>query len=179
MELVCYLWLYIILCLKHDIGRIIKKNLIYVFAKEQVKQVFTTAPFVLFQSYFSFRNHLVWAKVYPLAKREWVKLSSCGKSRCETCLNIKETNGFQSFGTKKVYKINHRFHCESNCIVYLLNCKLCGLQYVWSTVNRFHLRWNNYKCSHRVVRMVVLRNRTTSINMHYAKIITDYLKIAK
>ena len=35
-------------------------------------------------------------------------------------------------------------------IVYLLPCKVCGLQYVGSTADRFHLRWNNYKCSQRV-----------------------------
>ena len=78
------------------------------------------------------------------------KGSCCGESRCETCFNIKETNTFQSFVTKKVYEINHHFHCDSKCIVYLLSCKVCGLQYVESTVDRFRLRWNNYKCSQRV-----------------------------
>ena len=27
---------------------------------------------------------------------------------------------------------------------------MCGLQHVRSTVDRFRLRWNNYKCSERV-----------------------------
>ena len=79
------------------------------------------------------------------------KGSSCwGKSRCETCFNIKETSTFQSFVTKKVYKINHHFHCDSKCIVYLLFCKVCGLQYVGSTFERFRLRWNNYRFPQRV-----------------------------
>ena len=33
---------------------------------------------------------------------------------------------------------------------HLVRAKVCGLQYVGSTVDRFHLRWNNYKCSQRV-----------------------------
>ena len=71
------------------------------------------------------------------------KGSSCyGKSRCETCLNIKETNSFQKFVTKNLYKINHHFHCDIKCIAYLQSCKVCGLQYVGSTVDRFRLKWN-------------------------------------
>ena len=46
---------------------------------------------------------------------------------------------------KKRYKTKV---CE--CIVYLLSCKVRGLQYVGSTVDTFRLGWNNYKFSHRV-----------------------------
>ena len=132
----------------HDLGKIIKKNFIYLYAEQQVKPVFTPAPFVSFRSGFSLRNHLVPAKIYPLLRQKGS--TCCGKGRCETCFNMKETNTFQSFVTKKVYKINHHFHCDSKCIVYLLSCKVCGLQYVGSNVDRFRLRWNNYKCSQRV-----------------------------
>ena len=30
-------------------------------------------------------------------------------------------------------------------LIYLLSCKVCGLQYVGSTTDKFRLRWNNYK----------------------------------
>ena len=97
----------------------------------------------------SLRNHLlVRAKVYPLLREK--RSSCCGKTRCKTWFNMKETNTFQIFFTKNVYKINHHFHCDSKCIVYVLSCKVSGLQYVGSSVDRFCLRWNNYKCSHRV-----------------------------
>ena len=122
----------------HNLRRIIRKDFIYLYTEEQVKQVFTPAPFVSFRSGFSLRNHLVRAKVYPLLKKKGS--SCCGKSRCETCFNVKETNTFQSFVTKKVYKINHHFHCDSKCIVYLLYYKVCGLQYLGSTADRFRLR---------------------------------------
>ena len=67
------------------------------------------------------------------------------KSRCQTCLNVNNTDVFQSFVTKESYKINHKFDCDSKCIIYLFSCKTCGLQYVGSTVERFRFRWNNYK----------------------------------
>ena len=33
--------------------------------------------------------------------------------------------------------------------MYLLSCKMCGLQYVGSTTDRFRLSWNNYKDNDR------------------------------
>ena len=121
----------------HDLGVMIRKKFIYLYAEEQVKQVFTPIPVVSFWLGFSLRNHLFWAKVYPLLR---VKRSSCcGKSRCETCFNIKKTNTFQSFVTEKVYKINHHFHYDNNCIVYFLSCEVYGLEHVGSTNDRFRL----------------------------------------
>ena len=49
-----------------DLGKIIRKNFIYLYSEEQVKKAFTSAPFVSFRLGFSLRKHLVRAKVYPL-----------------------------------------------------------------------------------------------------------------
>ena len=56
----------------HDLGKIISKKFIYLYAERQVKQVFTPAPFESFRSGFRLWNHLVRAKSVPLAKRERV-----------------------------------------------------------------------------------------------------------
>ena len=110
--------------------------------------MFTPAPFVPFRSGYSLSSHLVRAKVYPLIREKGS--SCCGKRRREPCFNIQETDNFQSFVTKEVYKINHQFHCDSKCVICLISCKACDLQYVGSTVDRFRLRWNNYKCLQRI-----------------------------
>ena len=131
----------------HNLNNIIRKHFIFLYAEEQVKSVFTPAPFVSFRSGYSLKNHLVRAKVYPLVREKgtfW-----CGKSRCETCCNVKQIDTFESFMTKNVYKINHSFNCDSKCLIYLLSCRVCGIQYVGSTVDRFRLRWNNYKSCQR------------------------------
>ena len=39
-----------------------------------------------------------------------------------------------------------------NCLIYLLSCNVCGLQYVVCTTNKFRLRWNNYKKNNRKVK---------------------------
>ena len=107
------------------------------------------ALFVSLRSSYSSRNHLVCAKFHPLIRKKGS--SCCWKSRCETCLDIQEIDTFQSFVKKEVYKVKHHVHCDSKYLIYLISCKLCGLQYVGSAVDRFCLRWNNYKCSQMIV----------------------------
>ena len=124
-----------------NVNDIIKKHLVFLYAKEQVQSIFTPPPFVSFHAGFSFRKHFVRAKVYPLLRE--CGSSGCNKSRCQTCLNVNNTDVFQSFVTKESYKIVNE--CDSKYIIYLFSCKACGLQYVGSTVERFHFRWNNYE----------------------------------
>ena len=77
---------------------------------------------------------------YPLETT--VGSSRCGSKRCQVCLNVSETAIFEYFQTKRQYKINHHHDCNDKCLIYLLSCKICGLQYVGSATSRFRLRWN-------------------------------------
>ena len=65
------------------------------------------------------------------------------------CLNVSQTDIFQSFQTKEQYKINYQLNCNDKCLIYLLSCNVCGLQYIGSTTDIFRLKWNNYKENNR------------------------------
>ena len=121
-----------------------KKNLFLLYQYEEVKRVFTPGSFVSFRTARTLRTHLVRAKVYPVEER-LVGSRKCLRNRCQVCKNVVETDIFQSFVDKKVYKINHRFTCSDECLVYLLSCKVCGRQYTGQTVDEFRYRWNSYK----------------------------------
>ena len=126
------------------LGQVIRKNLCFLYQDEEVKQVFSPAPFVSFRSVRTLRSHLVRAKIYPVGER-LVGSRKCNKNRCQVCKNVIETETFQSFVDKKVYKINHRFTCHNKCLVYLLTSKVCGVYNNSLTNNEFRDRWNNYK----------------------------------
>ena len=100
-----------------NVNDIIKKHLVFLYAKEQVQNTFTPPPFVSFCAGFSLRKHLVRAKVDPLLLE--CGSSGCNKSRCQTCLNVNNADVFQSSVTKEIYKINHKFDCDSRCIICL------------------------------------------------------------
>ena len=69
--------------------------------------------------------------------------------RCLVCSNIEETDTFTSTVTRESFKINRHLCCNDKCLIYLLTCKVCKKQYTGKTVDRFRLRWNNYKESDR------------------------------
>ena len=109
--------------------------------------MFSSAQFVSFRSTRKLKSYLVRSKIYPLKRK--VSSGKCKSKRCLVCLNVSETNIFQSFQNKKQYKINHQLNCKVKCLIYLLSGKVCGLQYVGSTTDKFRLNWNNYKENNR------------------------------
>ena len=113
------------------------------YVDPETKRVFTLAPFISFRNARNLKRFLVRSKVYPLERK--VGSAKCNGKRCLVCLNIKETDTFEPFQTKQKYKINHHLSFNDKCLIYLLSCKVCGLQYVGSTTDKFRFRWNNYK----------------------------------
>ena len=123
--------------------QLIRKNLQLLYADKEIKKVFSPAPFVSFRGAINLKR----SKIYPLERK--VGSEKCKSKRCLVCLNVSETDVVQSFQTKEQYKINHQLNCNDKCLIYLLSCKVCGLQYVGSTTDKFRLRWNNYKENNR------------------------------
>ena len=126
-----------------NISKIIKKHANYLQIDPEVRSLFTSLPFVSFRSVRNLRSHLVRSKLYP--EERAIGSAKCNSPRCLTCNDVKECDTFTSHVTKETFKINHRFDCNSKCLIYLLSCKVCGKQYVGSTTDRFRFRWNNYK----------------------------------
>ena len=71
--------------------------------------------------------------------------SPCNSSRCLCCKQLAFTDTFTSTVTHKTYKIFHESNCKSNHVVYLLECTLCGIQYIGKTEWSFNIRLNNYR----------------------------------
>ena len=92
-------------------------------------------------------SYLLRAKLYPLERS--VGSFKCNGKRCQICMNVTESNTFSSSVDKKEYVINHSFNCNDKCIIYLLTCNKCKMQYIGKTVDHFRLRWNNYKHNNR------------------------------
>ena len=55
------------------------------------------------------------------------------------------SNSSHSNVTKKEYTIAYLFNCDSSNVVYLIDCIVCGFQYVGSPSTPFRLRFDNYE----------------------------------
>ena len=130
-----------------SLGYIMNKNLKILYMDPEAKRVFSPKPMITFKSARKLSSYIVRAKLYPLER--FVGSKKCNGNRCDVCLNVNETDTFTSTVTNLSYKINHQFNCSEKCLVYLLTCKTCSIQYVGQTTNCFRFRWNNYKCNER------------------------------
>ena len=129
------------------IMKIIKKLEHLLYQDESVKRVFTPPSMVSYCSARKLSSYLVRVKLYPFERKRGSY--KCGNLKCLVCKNIEETDTFTSAVTVESFKINHHFCCNDKCLIYLLTFRVCKKQYTGKTVDRFRLRWNNYKESDR------------------------------
>ena len=105
---------------------------------------------------------LVRAKVPPIEKTVGGSAGCSGK-RCEVCPFVRNTTDFQDRNGKKYLIRELNLNCNSSNVVYLLTCKVCGIQYVGSCTTKFRLRFNNYKsCNRRHISNVVCQEKLHS-----------------
>ena len=112
------------------------------------REIFSSVPFVSFRRPKNLKDVLVRAKL-PKSHGSWGRkgMQPCGKSRCQICAFVSDSDTFYDHDRKNSFKINYHFNCDSSGVVYLLSCKKCMKSYVGSTVNTFRLRFNNHKSS--------------------------------
>ena len=132
-----------------SLNKILTKNLHLLCMDKEVQKVFTPKPMISFLSSRKLSNSLVRAKMYPIERT--VGSKNCVSKCCKVCIciNVNETATFTSTVTRETFVINQKFDCIARCLVYLLTCCKCKIQYVGQTVDEFCSRWNNYKSDSR------------------------------
>ena len=59
------------------------------------------------------------------------------------CKQLKQTKTFQSYRTKQTSQVFHNLTCKSENLIYLLQCRICQLQYVGKSETPFNIRLSN------------------------------------
>eukprot|EP00058_Branchiostoma_floridae_P005191 XP_002590679.1 hypothetical protein BRAFLDRAFT_89480 [Branchiostoma floridae] len=84
----------------------------------------------------------------------------CGRNKCSTCTHIKKINYFISHRTRERHTIRDHINCQSRNIVYLIQCKKCGLQYVGETKQTLANRLNGHRSS-------IKTKKDTPVSAHF------------
>ena len=66
-------------------------------------------------------------------------------ARCKTCPILVTTDVFTSRTTGRQFKVKVSASCKSSNVIYLIQCKRCGHQYVGETGQPVHLRINGHR----------------------------------
>ena len=70
----------------------------------------------------------------------------CSLTRPSLCfILIVNRQTFMSQQTKRTFNIFNKLTCQSQYIIYLMECILCKIQYIGKSETLFNLRWNNHR----------------------------------
>jgi hypothetical protein len=69
----------------------------------------------------------------------------CDSRRCMTCKNIQCTQTFSSTHTGEKFIIYYNANCKTENIIYLLECAMCGLQYIGETKQQLSKHLNGHR----------------------------------
>ena len=87
-------------------------------------------------------NLCLWEKYYITCRPNMATLNS---NRCQICTFLCVGRTVRSKTNGKEFRINYNLNCNSKNVVYLITCKVCGIQYVGSTTTTFRSRFNNHR----------------------------------
>ena len=95
------------------------------------------------------------------------------------CNQVLTTNTFMSQLTKRTFNIFFNLNCKSECIIYLMECILCKMQYVRKAETALNLRLNNHrkdiKKSNSILACKHFQKKGHNSNKHAKFIIIDKL----
>ena len=128
----------------HVIFDILKSAHCHIAKSSLLKSVLPKPPHVIFRNPKSHRDKLVLSKLKSEDEKEQGNFPCCRKN-CDICNVLYPSNQFRSTFTREEYKMNFHFNCNSDCVVYLLTCKVSAKQYTGSTITKFRSRFNQYK----------------------------------
>ena len=74
------------------------------------------------------------------------KCTPClGNNRTLCCKQVANITTFRSNQTNRIFQIYHNLTCKSKCVIYLLECTKCKIQYVEKTETEFNIRLNYHR----------------------------------
>ena len=85
-----------------------------------------------------FKTHL------QISKGESESCNTTNKSSL-CCTQVVNTKTFESYQTKRTFKVFHNLNYKSSFVIYLMECTLCKIQYVGKAEMPFNTRLNNHR----------------------------------
>ena len=93
---------------------------------------------VSFLSSLKLNGYLVTAKIYPLEGTVGSYL--CRSKQYRECNNITDTDSFICSNDQTNFKINHKFDCNEQSLIYLITCNRCFKQFLRPAADEFRHR---------------------------------------
>lgn len=144
-----------------NINKILKKHFNMLQQSERLSKIFPTPPRVVYRRPKNIKDYLVHAKTERAPKGG---CRPCGKARCRVCKHMQTTTVAESTNSNFKHLIHATLDCDSSNVVYLLECGVCGIQYIGQTDTAFRMRFNNHRAHVRSLPDLPLSRHINSEN---------------
>lgn len=124
------------------VNAVLRKHHNILQQSEQLKSVFTEPPCVTHRRAQNRRDLLMSSKS---VRSKPIGCRPCNKPRCKVCQHMTTSLIAKSTASNFSVKMNGDYNCDTRNVVYLLECSICGMQYVGETETPFRYRFNNHK----------------------------------
>ena len=134
-----------------NIKKIIDENWHLLQINPKLKNAFQGKPIIAYKRNRNLREIIGSNKILnnrvirkKKAEKKHLLCNPCYTKRDNLCCQQK-TNIFKSYETGKTHKIFYQLTCKSQAVMYLLQCRICFIQYVGKSETTFNLRLNNHR----------------------------------
>ncbi|XP_078583735.1 uncharacterized protein LOC144866254 [Branchiostoma floridae x Branchiostoma japonicum] len=130
----------------------------------RTRELFKDPPLVAYRRNKNLKDTLVRAQI-PKENNNFITKNipsgsyPCGR-KCLTCTYVKKSKAFHSHQTSIRYTIRAHITCRTRNIIYMIQCKKCGIQYVGETGQTLANRMNGHRSS-------IKTDKDTPISAHF------------
>ena len=133
---------------------------------QEIKDVFQEPPILAFRKNKNFYvllgcKNIIGGKLQRLSKKKKIRFSTkfFSKSGNSGCKQVEQTQSIKSSVTQKTYYIFHDLNCKRKLLIYLMECRICRIQYIGKPETKVYIRLNNHRKDE--IRFNNHRNRRT------------------
>ncbi|XP_066275237.1 uncharacterized protein [Branchiostoma lanceolatum] len=133
------------------INNILRKYWNILQLSPRTRELFQDPPLIAYRRNKNLRDTLVRAQI-PRENKNFITKNippgsyPCGR-KCLTCTYVRKSKDFQSHRTSRRYTIRAHITCRTRNIIYMIQCKKCGIQYVGETGQTLANRMNGHRSS--------------------------------
>ena len=127
-----------------NLSSIVREHWTTIQKHPELCKIFKEPPVLAFRKPKSLKDILVRADISPRSAYNG-QCQKCDSRRCMTCKNIQCTQKFSSTHTGEKFIIYCNANCKTENIIYLLECAICGLQYIGETKQQLSKRLNGHR----------------------------------
>ncbi|XP_019616014.1 PREDICTED: uncharacterized protein LOC109463602 [Branchiostoma belcheri] len=146
------------------INNILRKYWNILQLSPRTRDIFKDPPLIAYRRNKNLRDSLVRARI-PKENKNFITKNipsgsyPCGR-KCLTCTYVRKSKDFHSHRTSRRYNIRAHITCRTKNIIYMIQCKKCGMQYVGETGQTLANRLNGHRSS-------IKTDKDTPISAHF------------